>query len=113
MFIDSYSRSPAPRPPSTRLKAFALPLRSLLAMSTVARKDDAWNLGSENTQIRRGLLSALDRQLSTVNRLTPLESALPENSRVTRLESALRKSLDLKSFRTRTCRKGWGEGASC
>src|SRR5882757_10734779 len=41
--------------------------------------------------------------------LKPLESALPQNGRVTRLESADPKTLDLKSFRIRTYKKG-GEG---
>src|SRR5258708_1108884 len=58
--------------------------------------------------------------------LKPLESALPQNGRVTRLESADPKTLDLKSFRIRTYKKGgasfllrlgWGRGmvapASC
>ena len=44
--------------------------------------------------------------------LSPLESAHPQNSRVTRLESALPKSLDLKSFRIRTCKKAGGRGSS-
>jgi hypothetical protein len=47
---------------------------------------------------------------TTRYRLTPLESALAQNSPITPLESALTKSLDLKSFRIRTCEKGWGEG---
>jgi len=42
--------------------------------------------------------------------LKPLESALPQNGRVTRLESADPKTLDLKSFRIRTYKKGRGEG---
>jgi len=44
------------------------------------------------------------------NALTPVESALPKNTRVTPSESALPKTQDLKSFRIRTCKKGWGEG---
>src|SRR5271163_4819246 len=46
----------------------------------------------------------------TRNQLTPSESALPRSRRVARLESALPKSLDLKSFRIRTCEKWRGEG---
>jgi hypothetical protein len=57
------------------------------------------------------LTFALDFQLSTVNFfLTPLQSALPRNAPITRLESALPNSLDLKSFRIRTCENRWGEG---
>jgi hypothetical protein len=57
---------------------------------------------------------SLDFQLSTVNFfLTPLQSALPQNAPITRLESALPNSLDLKSFRIRTCKKWWGEGVNC
>ena len=41
-----------------------------------------------------------------------LESALPRNERVTPVESALPKSLDLKSFRIRTYKKGGGEGTN-
>jgi hypothetical protein len=43
-----------------------------------------------------------------VKTLTPLESALPQSTPITRLESALTKSLGLKSFRIRTCKKGGG-----
>ena len=64
----------------------------------------------ENTQTGRGLPLAFDPQLSTVNSLTPLQSALPQNRRVTRLESADPKTRHLKSFRIRTCEKGVGEG---
>src|SRR5579863_3049848 len=49
-------------------------------------------------------------ELSTVNLLTLVESALPQNTPVTPSESALPNSLDLKSFRIRTCEKRWGEG---
>jgi len=54
------------------------------------------------------------RRLSTANSprpsqtVNPLESALPKNRRVTPLESALPNSLDLKSFRIRTYKKGGG-----
>src|SRR5580704_6825850 len=44
------------------------------------------------------------------NPLSPSESAVPKNAAVTRLESAVPKSLDLKSFRIRTCEKRRGEG---
>jgi hypothetical protein len=44
------------------------------------------------------------------NWLSSLESALPKNTRVTPLQSALPNSLDLKSFRIRTCKTGWGVG---
>jgi hypothetical protein len=50
---------------------------------------------------------------TTHDSLTPAESADPKNSRVTRLESTLPNSLDLKSFRIRTSKKGPGEGANC
>jgi hypothetical protein len=57
------------------------------------------------------LAFALDFQLSTVNFfLTPLQSALPKNAPITRLESALPNSLDLKSFRIRTCKNRRGGG---
>jgi hypothetical protein len=42
------------------------------------------------------------------NLLTPVESALPRNSRVAHSESALPKTLDLKPFKIRTYKKGWG-----
>jgi hypothetical protein len=66
----------------------------------------------ENTQTGRGLPFAFNLQLSTVNSLTPLQSALPQNRRVTRLESADPKTRHLKSFRIRTYEKGWGEGGT-
>src|SRR5882724_6757903 len=56
----------------------------------------------------------LDYSLPTTHHLLiPLESALPKNAPVTRLESADPKSLDLKPFRIRTYRKGWGRGVNC
>jgi len=51
-----------------------------------------------------------NRRLKNRYLLTPVESALTEKRPVTPLESALPKTLDLKSFRIRTCGKGWGEG---
>ena len=42
--------------------------------------------------------------------LTSIESALTRDTPITRLESALTKSLDLKSFRIRTYKKGGGGG---
>ncbi len=53
------------------------------------------------------------RNVSTFRRsnvLTPVESALTQNTPITPLESALPNSLDLKSFGIRTYEKRWGEG---
>jgi hypothetical protein len=60
--------------------------------------------------LRFDLCLTCTSKLSTVNPLTPVESALPQNPSVSPSESALPNSLDLKSFRIRTCKKRWGEG---
>jgi hypothetical protein len=51
-------------------------------------------------------------QPNVIPTVTRLESALPNNTRVTPLQSALPNSLDLKSFRIRTCKKAGGRGSS-
>jgi hypothetical protein len=48
---------------------------------------------------------------ANVEKLSPLESALPQNAPVTPSESALPDLLDLKSFGIRTYKKGRGVGA--
>ena len=63
--------------------------------------------------LRFDLCLTRNPELSTVNQLTLVESALPQNRRVTRLESADPKTRDLKSFRIRTSKKRWGRGVNC
>ncbi len=91
---------------SLELCAFARFLREeLCAFARPLREESA-------PGIREGM-PALSPSKGSPLRLSPLESALPQNTRVTLLESALPNLKDLKSFRIRTYKKGGGRGLNC